>query len=97
MARVSRETAHGYRSGFHLSNSLASWVGENKIELEFIKPVKPTQNSYIERFNRTYRDVILNMFVFKTQAEVREITMIFVKNVSTDYSVKLLKNLMIRD
>ena len=33
-----------------------------------------TQNSYVERFNRTYRDEILNMYVFKTLSEVRELT-----------------------
>ena len=32
------------------------------------------QNSYVERFNRTYRDEILNMYVFKTLTEAREIT-----------------------
>ena len=28
----------------------------------------------MERFNRTYRDEILNMYAFKTLTEVREIT-----------------------
>jgi putative transposase len=42
--------------------------------LEFIQPGKPMQNSYVERFNRTYRDEILNRYVFKTLSEVRAIT-----------------------
>jgi transposase InsO family protein len=88
MARLSHETVHGYRSGVHLSYSHASWVEENNVELEFIKPEKPIQNSYIERFNRTYRDEILNIYVFKKLAEVREITIIFINDVSTVYSVK---------
>ncbi|WP_139344048.1 integrase core domain-containing protein, partial [Vibrio ruber] len=31
-------------------------------------------NSYIERFNRTYRTEILDMYVFKTLNEVRDLT-----------------------
>lgn len=57
-----------------ISTALADWAEEHEIELEFIQPGKPTQNSYVERFNRTYRDEILNMYVFKTLNEVRELT-----------------------
>jgi putative transposase len=57
-----------------ISIALAQWAEEHGVELEFIKPGKPTQNSYVERFNRTYRDEVLNMYVFKTLNEVREIT-----------------------
>lgn len=57
-----------------ISSALAEWAEEHDIELEFIQPGKPTQNSYVERFNRTYRDEILNMYVFRTLNEVRERT-----------------------
>jgi putative transposase len=57
-----------------ISAALAEWADEHRIELEFIKPGTPTQNSYVERFNRTYRDEILNMYVFRTLNEVRELT-----------------------
>lgn len=57
-----------------ISTALAEWAEEHGIELEFIQPGKPTQNSYVERFNRTYRDEILNMYVFRTLTEVRERT-----------------------
>ncbi len=57
-----------------ISNTLAEWAENHSIKLEFIKPGKPTQSSYVERFNRTYRDEILNMYVFNTLNEVREIT-----------------------
>lgn len=57
-----------------ISAALAEWAEDHRIQLDFIKPGKPTQNSYVERFNRTYRDEILNMYVFKTLNEVRELT-----------------------
>jgi putative transposase len=32
------------------------------------------QNGYIERFNRTYRQEVLNAYVFETLNEVRRMT-----------------------
>jgi putative transposase len=49
-----------------ISNTLADSAEERAIDLEFIQPAKPMQNSYVERFNRTFRDEILNTSVFKT-------------------------------
>ena len=57
-----------------ISVTLADWADKNEIQLEFIEPGKPTQNSYVERFNRTYRTEVLNMYAFKRLSEVREIT-----------------------
>jgi putative transposase len=44
------------------------------VKLEFIQSGKPKQNAYVERFNRTYRDEILDIYVFKKLSEVREVT-----------------------
>ena len=57
-----------------ISVTLADWADNHEIQLEFIKPGKPTQNSYVERFNRTYRTEVLNMYAFRRLSEVREIT-----------------------
>ena len=50
----------------------ATLAEEHNIKLEFIKPGTPIQNSYIERFNRTYRDEILNEVRELTESWIRE-------------------------
>ena len=57
-----------------ISLALADWAEENNVMLDFIQPGKPTQNSYIERFNRTYRDELLDLYLFRTLREVRKMT-----------------------
>lgn len=57
-----------------ISLALAEWAEKHAVKLEFIQPGKPTQNAFIERFNRTYRTEILNFYLFRTLNEVREIT-----------------------
>jgi len=54
--------------------ALSEWAEEHGVLLEFIKPGKPTQNAYIERFNRTYRTEILDYYLFSDLDEARDIT-----------------------
>jgi len=56
-----------------ISVALADWAERRGVELEYIQPGKPTQNSYIERFNRTFRHEVLDFYVFSRLSEVREI------------------------
>jgi len=56
------------------SKNLSVWAEEHKVNLAFIEPGKPAQNGYIERFNRTYREDILDAYLFSSLAEAREIT-----------------------
>ncbi|MBS8497474.1 transposase family protein, partial [Escherichia coli] len=57
-----------------ISLTLAEWAEKHAVKLEFIQPGKPTQNAFIELFNRTYRTEILDFYLFRTLNEVREIT-----------------------
>lgn len=51
--------------------AVADWAEENGVELEFIKPGRPMQNGFIERFNRSYREAVLNMYIFETLEDVK--------------------------
>ncbi len=56
-----------------VSGQFAGWALQHGIDLEFTQPGKPTQNSYVERFNRTFREEVLNFYVFSRLSEVRTI------------------------
>jgi putative transposase len=57
-----------------ISEELEKWARRHGIERLFIQPGRPMQNGLIERFNRTYRQEVLNCYVFETLGEVRRMT-----------------------
>lgn len=54
-----------------IAQVLQDWCIDNAIELAHIQPGKPTQNSLIERFNRTFRQEVLDCFMFDSLKEIR--------------------------
>lgn len=57
-----------------IARELADWCDQHEIELLFIEPGKPNQNAYIEQFNRTFREEVLNVYLFEDLDQVREIS-----------------------
>jgi putative transposase len=55
------------------SRAMLRWGAEQRVELHFIQPGKPTQNAKIESLNGRIRDELLNAHVFPTIYDVREI------------------------
>ena len=56
------------------SSAFTEWCEAQGIELHFIEPGKPDQNAYIERFNRMYREEVLDAYVFDSIEQVRDVT-----------------------
>ena len=57
-----------------ISTVLMQWGQEHPVRLHFIQPGQPAQNAYIERFNRTYRTEVLDLYLFQSLKEVRQLT-----------------------
>lgn len=56
------------------SKELELWAIEQGIAIQFIQPGKPMQNGYIERFNRLYREAVLDAYLFFDIYQVRHLT-----------------------
>jgi len=58
----------------NISRAMQKWAEKHGVKLQYIEPGKPAQNGYVERFNRTYREEVLDMYLFKNIEEVQSIT-----------------------
>ena len=69
-------TARSDNGSEFIAHTLADWAKKHEVHLDFIEPGKPAQNGRgpfgRERFNRTFRDEILDAYLFENLAQVRE-------------------------
>jgi putative transposase len=56
------------------AEALDQWAYNNRIELDFSRPGKPTDNAFIEAFNASVRKELLNTSWFDTLESVRRAT-----------------------
>lgn len=56
------------------SEVFVNWAQAHGIRIDYTQPGCPYQNAYIERFNRTYRDDILDSYIFNNLNEVKQLT-----------------------
>jgi putative transposase len=54
------------------SRAMEAWAYRYGVQLDFIRPGRPVENSYIESFNGRLRDECLNVEVFFALADVRD-------------------------
>jgi putative transposase len=54
-----------------IGSDFADWCKSENITVQYIQPGKPMQNGYIERFNRTFREDVLDAHLFEDIMQVR--------------------------
>lgn len=53
------------------SMAVLRWCQETRVDWHYIAPGKPMQNAFVESFNGSFRDELLNETLFSTLAEAR--------------------------
>lgn len=56
-----------------ISKEFKDWCAQKGITIRYTQPGKPMQNGYIERFNRTFRENVLDAYLFKDIGQVQQL------------------------
>jgi putative transposase len=54
------------------ADAFVDWAKEHHVKLLFIQPGKPNQNAFVERFNRSFREEVLNAWLFDAISDVQQ-------------------------
>jgi len=66
------------------AEAFVEWCRAQRIGIGYIQPGKPDQNAFIERFNRTFREEVLDAYLFDSLEQVREITEAWLATYNTE-------------
>jgi len=61
-----RDKPVAIRCDENISGEMMAWANKHQITMLYIQPSMPTQNAYVERFNRTARHEWLDMHSFNS-------------------------------
>ena len=94
----------GYPQGIRVDNGpenvshhLQGWAKSHGIVIQYIQPGKPAQNAYIERFNRSYREAVLDSYLFESIQEAQMKTNVWLKHYNEERPHESLNNLSPRN
>jgi putative transposase len=76
-----------------ISSHLVTWCQHHQVEIVYIQQGKPNQNAYIERFNRTFRNEVLNAHLFISLQHVRDIAWEWMMDYNEQWPHDALNNL----
>jgi len=76
-----------------LSHHLADYCSEKNITLKYIQPGKPTQNAFIERFNRSFREDVLDAYLFENIEQIRQLAWEWKEDYNSNHPHQSLNNL----
>ena len=67
-----------------VAEAFVEWCAAQRIGLGYIQPGKPDQNAFIERLNRTFREEVLDAYLFDSLEQVRAITNAWLDTYNTE-------------